>query len=603
MARTWVVKDSWEGGGYLAGGSFDSASRFRSVNMQRYQNGSIGPRPQWAKQTQSTDGLTTIPTTTSAAIAPHGIHWTSWGQSGWTFGTLLIPIGETSDSRIVRLRGSGLSAIYTATGDQLHEFSVGPASRLAGNDAYGIQGQQMFHDAASLVYLAGSTRFDPNALTFTNATPRTINAATFYPRKLAFYRNRMYGIDPYNGSNPEYIVYSQSADPSDFSTEDSGDFRLAAAPSGFTAMLPRGLWALGSGLLIFATEGQGRTTFRSGYTGQTTPYVDYGRWYQLTGPNPEVGSLEPRDYDIGPMFFSLSIVHEGKLLFAQDRRGYVLADGSTIDKTVMESIRPGGGQDIDFRWLAPTKTLGETALILPFCVTDTDPTDNGSGTADRTGDFYSHGYGAFEWVNGAWTEAQWWHGQGKYPQVTNFDTDRLVAVVWDSSDGGNNFYPQVYTRDVCLNRPSHGSDEWSAGSETAVTIDDSTGSDGAGAATGHMYALLETGEERATPGEALEVHNISVEYDYWNSANYDQECGFEVELLYREDRNFVTHTQPLGNRITPPDTSVGDLPSRARAIVSVPAVSCGTFQLRFKNVVGVAFHAVAIEVENREIYT
>ena len=118
-----------------------------------------------------------------------------------------------------------------------------------------------------------------------------------------------------------------------------------------------------------------------------------------------------------------------------------------------------------------------------------------------------------------------------------------------------------------------------------------------------MVTILETGEERCSTGESFQVRRVQVEYDFWNSDSYDQDCGFEIELVYREDRNYVTQTQALGSRITPPDTSTDDLPSRARVVLSVPEISCGTFQLRFRNIVGVAFHSVAVEVDERKTYS
>lgn len=594
MARRWEVFNQWEGGGFFDVGSFEGGERFNALNMQRYKNGSIGPRPKWRKLTNSTALGATVSSVPAADIHElvHGFEWSSYGPSTASFGVFLLVHGGGTDGRRVTPTNAGEAVFNGAT-----NFGQRSSTDLKlAQDAVATKGVQLYHDGSNPVYVGGGNILNADSMAITTTTARTINAASFVPNKLVIYRNRMYGWQPLSGSNPEYIVYSRSTDFSNFSGEDSGDFRVSAAPSTFSPAVPRGLWALNSGLLIFTTEGPVRLS--KGYPGVTTEYADFGRWYMLSGFDVISGSLTPLDYDMGPAFHSLSLVHDGRVLFPIHNQGWAIHDGQAVDKNIMASVRPGRGQDVGVRWLAPAKTYRDTAIILPWKVTSIDDTASGTGNADRVGEFWNHGYGAYEWVNGAWTESLYHHGRQMLPQITGFDQDKLALVMPESSDGGTNYSPAIYTRDVTLNRPSHSLDVWSSATEDAPAFSDSDDTTSAAGTTGDIPRFVETAERYSQMGNQLTLSAIVVEYDFWNSALFDDGCGFDIEVVYRSARGYEKHTQQVASaRITPGSTSVGELPKRERFVTNINQIRCGTFQVRITNVVGVAVHEIAVAVE------
>lgn len=594
MARRWENFSDWEGGGFFGVGSYDGQQRYNALNMQRYANGSLGPRPQWRKLTQTADSGSTIPTPGAASLNSYaaGTGWSSWAPSGWTYGAIIYPVAVALFSRRVRIVGDGSCVFFGSAnlGTTLGTDVLHPS------EAAGINAAQVIVDGSNPVYVGGAQYYDPSADTVANVTARTVNSANFYPNKLAIYRNRMYGWQSLTSSaNDEYMVYSRTTDFTNFSGTDGGDFRVSAAVSGFDTALPRGLWPLKSGLLIFTSEGPVRST--SGYPGVTTQWADFGRWYLLTGTDPSVGSLTPIDYNVGPMFHSLGVIHDGNLLFPVHKQGWAIHDGDSLDQNIMGSVQPGRGQSTEHLWLAPVKTHNEKALILPYKIEDTDPTADAAGI----GEFYNHGYGAFEWVNGAWTEALYNHGSGVRFAVNNLEHDKLYGLSFDTPDDGVSVRPQFYTRDVTLNRPSTSTDAFSDNEETTTLLSDSTGSLVASGSvtTGHMVAFVETAESRAPSGNQIRVDAISIEFDYWNSDLFDSDCGFDVELVYRSSRNGDKQVRRINpGRVSPPADSVGLVPKRGHYVTNITPVTCGTFQIRVLNVVGVAIHSIDARVDD-----
>lgn len=587
MARQWVTFDAWEGGGFFASGSFGARDRFDALNMQRYQNGSIGPRPGWRKMTQSADASSSVPTTTTKANLQHGTGWGSWAPSGWSYGALFLPSTGSGNSRRVRPAADGTVTFYSAAdiGD------ITSTDIRHDGDAAGIGNAQFHVDGSNPMFIGGSVKYDASAPAKTLVTPRTISASSFYPNKLVLYKNRHYGFQPLgNTALEEYIVYSASGDHADFNGTDSGDFRLSVATSGFEPAVPRGLWALGSGLLIFSSEGVVRQSTQ--YSGVVTNYADFGRWYMLTGQNISVGSLQPIDFNVGPLFYSLSIVFDGRVLFPIYQRGWASHDGSALDVKTLDFLRPGKGQYANGSlWLNPVQTHSKRGLVLPFVTSSEDPTGDGT-----YGEYWNTGYGAYEFVNGAWTESLYLHGEGDIGGYSNFEHDKLVSYHMDSSDGGTTWFPQFYTRDITLDRPATTSqadtyNPWSGSTETAP--------DNAGGATGDVEHKLTTSEWSAPDFTAVEVEAIVIDFDYWNGELFDSECGFEVDLILRGNRNNEKIEQVVTTtRVTPAGTSTSYVPKRDRAYLNLGArIPCGTFQVRIRDLKDVAIHAISVAIE------
>ena len=163
----------------------------------------------------------------------------------------------------------------------------------------------------------------------------------------------------------------------------------------------------------------------------------------LTGPSPATGTLTPLDRDIGPLYHSLSIVHDGKLLFPINRQGWAVHDGVRVDKTTLADLKPGRGQFVkNSLWLNPVRVVRKNGLVLPWYIYESDPTaPNQSSTVDQIGEFWSYGLGAFEFSRNAWTEQLYLHGQSDIVAFGAYQ-DKLFSIHLDSSDGGTNYFPR-----------------------------------------------------------------------------------------------------------------------------------------------------------------
>lgn len=602
MTRKWATFDDWSGGGFFNGGSFRGAGRFRSLNMQTYQNGSIGPRPQFRKMTQIADAGSSVPSTASYTRSKWGGGWSSYSPSGWSYGALLLvsDVADLGHCRRIRLRNDGTAEYYAAA--ELGQVSVGPVSMLPNHEATGVHAIKPVVDGSNPVFISGSIMYDPSANTKSNITPQVIGGNDFYQTHIVLYKNRMYGWEPAAvGTNPEYIVYSKDTDTSNFAgTDNAGNFRLSAAPATFSPALPRGLWALGSGLLIFSTEGiVGRT---SGYESVGVYVADFGRWYLLTGPNISAGTLTPLGYDSGPQFHSLAVIHDGKLLFPIAGEGWAVHDGHQLDKSSLANLKPRQVDDETRRisWLHPFSIRNEASLFLPYTQNGNDPTSVGqTGGTPRFGEFFASGYGGLEFVNGVWTEHLYTFGHGNLAHFESFDLNKVYMIHMDSADDGATFFPQVWTRDVCLNRPSTTTDldarnPFSGGVEQDVVYD--SFGNGSNYGPAYMPAFVESAEFKAPDYGQITPEVVVIDYDYWNSSIFNQDCGFDIEITYRDARTNVKITEQLNiTRITPPGTSATIFPNRAREIIGIPhRVGCGTFQVRAVNVKEVAFHSFAV---------
>lgn len=596
MAREWRVWDDWSAGGFFAGGSFRAGKRFNSLNMQRYSNGSLGPRPGWRKLTNTNDGYTYAPASatgadpTSVAAANRtrlqaGVLWTPevWGDStiDAEYGTFVLVGMAASEGRRMVPRPDGTLHIYTSSARSFQIASFPPPGSWF-NTGYGY-GVNFFGQHQPVPGAESHFGLNTYVLATDTLSALVANSGSYRPRIRTTYRNRAYGWYPMNeiGAEGDYTVHvSGTANFADFSdtTNGAGTFTV------LTAARPVGLWPLGSGLLIFSSPS---TSFAAESEDST------GFWHILTGTSPASGTLTALGFDAGPLIYTQSVIFQDRVMFPVEGKGWMVHDGSALDKNVLSELKPGRGASPAFDWKNAVRTYTEHALILPFEVTETDPTAENQSGGDRVGEFWSYGHGAFEFVNDAWVESLYLHGQGDIGAgYGRFMGDKLFVVHLDSSDGGTNYFPVVYVRDVTLDRPAASVsgdtyNPWSSATETAPTQ--------AGGASGEMVHLLETAEFVVPEGGYAEAQAIMIDYDYWNSSLYDSEAWFEVDIIVRGadgDKAVYTVTDAP---VTPPATSLTVLPKRARAVLNLPSYVAGTsFQVRIRDLKNCAIHSIAL---------
>lgn len=578
------VWDDWSGGAFLGGGSFRAEDRYNSLNLQRYDNGSLGPRPGWRKlvNTKTSSLVAADPVTVSAADVGRIQSGFMWGPTdlflageGPIQGYLVHPGMAAGEGRRIGIK-PGQANIYTSNAEVLGSTNYVPP------DVYRLNyyGPNMLPIGRSSF---GSCSYSVSLNILYQVTARNPTGVGYAlrPRQQVFYRGRVYGWNAWHqfGQAPGVILVSAAGNNTDIQnfnddSKGAGEFALGGWSD------PLGMWPIGSGLLIYS------------------PWIvfddtsDAGFWWVMTGTSPDSGQLTPLGFDLGPLTYAQSVIHDGRVLFAVNGSGWAVHDGSSVDKVSLTGLRPGrGGRVPKFEWLNPIRPIRESSLILPFIISEVDPTADDDGI----GQWWSSGYGGFEFANLAWTEHQYLGGKGLIGSGhTEFEHDKLASCLMGTSDGGATYYPQYYVRDVTLNRPAVLVDKdihnpWSDSEEDPP--------EGAGGSKAIPVMFLETSELRA-PGETfLDVTSVTVEYDYWNSDLFHDTCGFEVSLILRDEmgRREVPVT---ATRVSPPGTSEGVVPNRARVVLNLHGTQvAGTVQVKIHGIVGVAIHSIALNYD------
>jgi hypothetical protein len=602
MGRQWKIWDDWAGGGFFAGGSFNEKTRYNSVNMQRYQNGSIGPRPGWRRMTQIAGTGSSVPTFTTAKKneALLGNSWTSTNYTGnpdavsATLGTFIFVGAANAD-------GTGRRIVPVADGN-VHFFGSSPSYGGSTADftpeVYSLNTARLVKDIVQSKEVFGPSTYVISTGSTGVVVGRSISGTTYYPRHIVFYRGRGYGWKAMSAAlaTNSLVQVSNTSSSIGFNSLDAAEFSIGGVSNAGEVV---GLWPLASGILIYSYSGlsSSYTDYNTGVTGNRGTEV--GQWYLLTGPNPASGTLTPLQQDVGPLWYELSIIYDGKVLFPIYQRGWAVHNGNSVDTNSLADLRPGrGSYATGTIWHNPVSNHLKPSLILPFYTPATDPTSEVKTNSDVIGEFYNTGYGAYEYVNGAWCEQLYNHGQGDMgPGISTFDGDKMVMTHMDSSDSGTTWFPQIYCRDVTLDRPSTSSvqnthNPFSDANETAPTQ--------AGGATGIMYHMLETGEFAAGTLNLIKPEAVVIDYDYWNSSLFDSDCGFYVELIYRSVTNAEKTTVRVNSaRITPPGTSLEHYPKRGRAVLNMPArYVAGSVQVRLEYIVGCAINSISLAYDD-----
>ena len=199
MSRQWKVWSDWSGGGFFAGGSFGARDRHNSLNMQRYINGSIGPRPGWRKLTQTNFGTApdAVPSVSNAnrATLQYGAGWVPYG--GYI---VLVGTGSGGPSKRINIGSTGGAEYRDAADVGYHAIS---ATNILGSfEAAQINSFQPQINSNQYAAI-GPNMYHAQSDALSSITARTLNALAFYPSQSVFYKGRMYSWRAINAQNVE----------------------------------------------------------------------------------------------------------------------------------------------------------------------------------------------------------------------------------------------------------------------------------------------------------------------------------------------------------------------------------------------------------------
>lgn len=491
---TW---NAWKEGDAFALGVQDvegnPAGAYEALNMQVYVDGSLGVRP-WLRNWNPAQGdLTSLnPSFYGAIIVP--------GQAELT---LYVMTNQPSAS------GSYAGFLWTDTlglwdrrvPDNISgsAMNVDPDSP-AGGTVGGLGRMGLYPLGTDHILVGGEYDVNPVASASTTLT----FPASWDPSRFAVYKNRAYTWD--DASNQNRIHYSEV---NDYETWGALDFFDLTAAGGTDGGVVLSLWALSDALLIG---------------------MDNGDWYALTGASPETGTLRLVGTGRRLGGNSLGVVFKDRLMFLEDTgSGGITVVTPSGQDLALDDVRPRRGM----RPLADDASINSPRIAMKSAVASYLHDSLHFHYIRYHGTFADDDWGrgpkAIELINGAWNMTGYWMSAERTDCAGNFGdsalggsgdlfsyqmmyNDRaLVFVTQENVTANPDIAPQIYTRDVVLNRPSRSDDYWSDKIEILR---------GTGATTTHRAA----GEVRlrnisAPDGDLIRVARVIVDATYWKDGS------------------------------------------------------------------------------------
>lgn len=542
-----VTFDEWRAGEHGQRGSYGTAPQYHAVNLQVYDNGSIGPRPDWRTLTQTGSiGAT--------SDVPLGAIWRNDSSetpdaNGNTYGGILVVLtrGANQLHYFGQLDGNGG---ITWDGSA---YSVGssltPTNPEAFPSGYGDPVRHWLWNDGQEITIVGGTIFneyDTSTPDFARPNPNG------YASGAVIYRDRAY----YWGfsANPGRIYYSDAAD---WATVDSLSFFDVAPDSTSKSTAVVGMWPINNALVIARKD---------------------GRWSVLSGVSPETGShRELFDSRVPEPGMDAALFNDELMFTTGNGWGINVADAAGIDVLSLRHLRPS---QPDFRQTVTDAGMNNSPVVdqkRQFVYFPARP--NRSAEQAET-------YAA-ALVNGVWNYESETLSTPEALYYSGGDGGRIYAVTVDA----NGATYGVRSRDFTLNRPGKNTDA----NSTRHTFDD-----------GYTLQLAEI---PAPLGKQIRVRRIDVDFDYWNETGYASarmdvtttlrgiSGAANPELVVDGTRRIQDNTDGEANW----DATTNDLPARRTSTLMFAETAYGTSaQVEFE-LGAVAIRKVTVYLDEREI--
>lgn len=522
--------NEWRAGSSAAGD--EATSDYNSYNAQVYENGTLGPRPGWKEWTVNSEGWSAA-LDTSYGIAtvfpeddtPH-IVWHYYDAT-----TSLRHEAQSFSLNEASAIATG-GTVHNLTGMSVGEYSKGklnPSSFVdRGKPPTKSDGTRV--TIGGFVAQAGATDIDTPALP---SGASAISAATTYRERMYYWAE---------DAKPGRIYYSDAAD---YTTVGASSFFDISTDITIYPGAAIDMWSVKNALLI-AAKG--------------------GKWFVLTGPSPENGTLRELGIDVVPNPVTACVVDNELYFLNPNAQGVVVATPSFV-----ETRR--------YRYLSPTAYPGHD-------YTRPDPTFQpleGVGD-DQTGSIFLPGrltgnsanVMAAERVNDTWTLSRWDYNVTT-PEDFMFCVGRpneIFAVCMESAD-----HP-LYSRNFTLNRPANTDDTHSLPLQT----------EDADLSNVSNEVVVRLGEIVAGDGALVRPTKVVLDIDYWKGGAFSAPelaidahidgCVGDPATPYDDLTQQVVTTTSWGN-------STGELPNSRRVAVALPQGQWGTrfyIQLTFDTI-------------------
>lgn len=558
MKQEIRVYDDWSGGHWGNIGPFKAPDNmYRSVNLQRYANGTLGPRPGWKKL--ATTGTAPSPTASGSLEPFYGMRW----SPGETDGGYLLFVSRSDTTASRRLDMDTLEWKSTNLGSipQPMQLSAPGAGNIFSHmrDRF-IVGASKFYDPVS----------DSNIVTISWPS-------SFAPKGAAVYKARMYGWG--DDTYPGRVYYSVAGD---YTFYTATDFFDVGHPT-FNYIV--GMWDFRDSLLILTLQGN------------IADRQSFAEWWSLQGANPITGSLRRLQRAEWPYVPEFAVPYRDSLLWMDVLydHGINIHNGSDIDTLALSRLtgRPGGDTSgSSVRLMKPAYTYGESSIVIPHRV--------GTVGSDPTGREFENGLLAWELVNGTWTKASYWNGakeevvDNDVPflwAVTDWGGDRLIGCTNTSQDGTGEF--EFYSRDIARNRPSTVTDPYSDPLEDHGDIASSGGG---------LDCQLWLTPVQADEGSGVRVTKVVVDFDYWKNSYFesgDHKTAMKVSIVnFRQNRGWSKESDELIADFSAFEESVDVIPRRGRYVFRFPdSAWYSASQVHFSFLRNVAIDRVSVHFD------
>lgn len=563
IVKKKAVFRDWSGGHWGALDSFSApTNQYRAINMQLYDDGSVGPRPGFKRLVESSG---TPPSPVS-------------GANNEVFGAVWVPKGFGVDNGyLFFVSGNTAAASKRFDLKTLTWAATAIGTINDANNQYPRLNEGCFAYAnPSKLVLKATTVYDVGADTTSTIT----YPDSFTPDRSVFYKARHYAWG--DTAFPNRVYYS-NADA--YTTFVSGQYFNIGSGGSAAADRPiiKQAWVLRDALLFLV--------FPVGLVEK----MNYAEWWLLSGESPQAGATLRRVL-VGPYptFREQVAQFNDQLLWLdmQWNAGITLNDGAKIDTKALAHLKQSRSSGLYAPFARQAcVTYGRPAVILPYAGTAVAV----ETTGENVGNFDDYGMQAWELVNGVWTKSLWWGGgvaDGRYEQVSvvvPFEGNKMLVMTNIVSDLSGAF--RTYSRDICLNRPSNTADSWSDPNETNPDITD----------TDDLVCQLWLPEIMEDDGSPIRIRRVTVDFNYWKESTYVPASTADITVRLK-GHSLEEGSDVLGDTKTSNssrlDATSNNYPKRARHVFRFPESGYfGSQQIRFTSVRNCAIFGVEVEYE------
>ncbi len=592
-----VTFDDWTTGPWHSLGSDHGPKKgyfYDCVNMQLYENGSLGPRPclkeigingdslfhssyqhfagvVWYQVTDFNAGPLSIEASAKARLmvmekgSGSRYYWDEIAHAPGTLGSI-----DHSTFRTFLKPARYSEAAWDASSEIL--ISSMPF-QYKGDTEIIVGGDGFFKGL-------GDTSTDGYQAINAN-TDGTLDPASFeYPQNwdpsgLFGWRDRYWSWGDYNSGSflsPDAnykgnrIYYSRVGEIGDW-RDDDGEQNAFIAVGGDDNLAIVGCWQTFDSLLIAMAD---------------------GRWYRYTyTDSPGFGEIRYIGTKILPDFYVTAAVTGSAIVYITRQTGVVVATKDNIDDQTFSYVKiPSEGDDaIDAYFMRGVPSHAHNAVCLPYKVKTVGSTvPNNVYKGDRSLDL----------VNGVWTH-QLYFGPGDdsvlNPAVIDvipMGNDHWGFFALDEYNTHNNPDNSLYVRPVTLNRPSNSNDTFTSNTEVAVHTTDTDD---------RFEGAIWLATYRPPEKTSAAIEKVIIDFDFWNSSGFTTPAfTVKADCVHQGDEISTVTVGSLDASELSSTSGTVYKPKRGRVVLRPGRMPlCSQIDVSITGIKSVAFNEVTVE--------